>query len=337
MPGTRRDLVFGCLVLLLISAPPPCAQQAAVGSIIGELHLSRSDFPGRVLVELQLRSAPITSVYSDDQGKFGFYGLGSNPYHVVIHDERFYPIDQLVVVDVSVSVLSMVQIILTPRELVKKDPLPNRELGGNPHFIDPSEYRLHFSKSALKEFDRGVESDRKGKRDEAIHHYEKAVSLAPDFYPAHNNLGADYLSKSDLKSAQAQFEEAIKLNRSDAEAHLNLASVLLQTKKYEDALSNVEEGLRKQPSSALGKFILGAIYRRMGRAPEAEKAMREALQLDPNMSNVHLELVNLYLGQQKTAEAKAELEAFLEKFPNDPHAPHAKQVLAKLQNAKQEP
>lgn len=330
-----RSLILGCIVFLLISVPAPRAQ-VAVGSIMGELHLSRSDFPGRILVELQLRSAPITSVYSDDQGKFGFYGLGSNPYHVVIHDERFYPVDQLVVLDVSISALSMVQIILAPREPVKKDPLPNREPGGNPHLIDPSEYRVHFPKSALKEFDRGVKSDRKGNRDEAILHYEKALSLAPDFYPAHNNLGSDYLSKSDLKSAQAQFEMAIKLNKSDPEAHLNLASVLLQTKKYEDALSNVEEGLRKQPSSALGNFILGAIYRRMGRVPEAEKAMREALQLDPNMSNVHLELVNLYLGQQKTVEAKVELEAFLEKFPNDPRAPHAREVLAKLQNSKQE-
>jgi len=70
-----------------------------------------------------------------------------------------------------------------------------------------------------------VEADRNQKRDEAIRHYEKSIFLAPDFYPAHNNLGSAYLSRADFKSAQAHFEEAIKLNQSDAEAHLNLANV----------------------------------------------------------------------------------------------------------------
>jgi Tfp pilus assembly protein PilF len=334
MRYARRNLIFACLLFLLIPAPALRAQQSGVGNIVGELHLSRSDFPGRIFVELQLRSAPIASGYTDDQGKFGFYALGSNPYHVVIHDERFYPVDQLVVLDTSISSLSMVQITLTPREPAKSEPLPNREPGGNPHLIDPSEYRRYFPKSALKEFDRGVEADRKGQRDEAIRHYQKVLSLAPSFYPAHNNLGSDYLSKSDFQSAQAQFEEAIKLNHSDAEAHLNLANVLLQTKKYDDALSNVEQGLRRQPTSAFGKFILGAIYSRMGKGPEAEKTMREALQLDANMSEVHLELVNLYLAQQKTAQARTELEAFLKQFPNDPHAPRAKEVLEKLLHSK---
>src|SRR4029077_1625670 len=153
---SRRNLILPCLVFLLIVSPALPAQQTSVGSIIGELHLSRGDFPGRIFVELQLRSATIASVYSDDQGKFGFTGLGSNPYHVVIHDERFYPVDQLVALDTSVSIMSMAQISLTLREPVKKEPLPNREPGSNPYLIDPAEYRQHFPKNAVKEFDKGV-------------------------------------------------------------------------------------------------------------------------------------------------------------------------------------
>src|SRR4029077_2581079 len=156
---SRRNLILPCLVFLLIVSPALPAQQTSVGSIIGELHLSRGDFPGRIFVELQLRSATIASVYSDDQGKFGFTGLGSNPYHVVIHDERFYPVDQVVVLDTSISAISMAQMILTSREPVKKELLPNRDPGNNPYLIEPSEYRRHFPKSAIKEFDRGVEAD----------------------------------------------------------------------------------------------------------------------------------------------------------------------------------
>ncbi len=329
MPRPSRNLILACLVFLLISASALRAQ-IGVGNIIGELHLSRGDFPGRIFIELQLRGATLASAYSDDEGRFGFYGLGSNPYHVVIHDERFYPVDKLVELNTSISATSMAQISLTPRETAEREPLPNREPGSNPHLIDPSEYQRHFPKNAIKEFDKGVEADRNQKRDEAIRHYEKSIFLAPDFYPAHNNLGSAYLSRADFKSAQAHFEEAIKLNQSDAEAHLNLANVLLMTKNYDDALKEVEEGLRRKPNSAFGQYILGSIYERMRKLPEAEHALREALKLDPAMSRVRLELVNVYLLQQRKSEASAELKAFLKDSPTDPLAPKAKEILEKL-------
>jgi tetratricopeptide (TPR) repeat protein len=331
MLPTGRHLIVTCIIFSLIPSSVLRAQQGGAGSIIGELHLSRGDFPGRIFIELQFRSATIASGYCDDQGKFGFTGLESNPYHLVIHDERFYPIDQLVVLDTSISTVSMAQISLMPHETAKGEPPPPaRELGSNPHLIDPSEYRRHFPKNAIKEFDKGVEADRNQKRDEAIGHYEKSIFLAPDFYPAHNNLGSAYLSKADFKSAQAHFEEAIKLNQSDAEAHLNLANVLLMTKNYDDALKEVEEGLRRKPNSAFGQYILGSVYERMRKLPEAEHALREALKLDPAMSRVRLELVNVYLVQQKKAEASVELKAFVKDSPSDPLAPKAKEILEKL-------
>ena len=334
MLRSGRILILVCLFSLVLPPATLRAQQSGVGNIIGELHVSRGDLAGRIFIELQLRGATLASGYSDDEGKFGFYGLGSNPYHVVIHDEHFYPVDQLVVLDTSISSISMTQINLILREPVKSEPLSNQGPGSNPYLIDPSEYRRHFPKNAIKEFDKGVNADKNQKRDEAIAHYQKSISLAPDFYPAHNNLGSAYLSQSDFKSAQAQFEEAIKLNQSDAEAHLNLANLLLMAKSYEDALKNVEEGLRRNPTSAFGQFLLGSINERMRRLPEAEHALREALKLDPGMSRVRLELVNVYLLQQKKSQACAELKAFLNDSPKDPLAPRAKEVLGKLEAAR---
>jgi tetratricopeptide (TPR) repeat protein len=322
-----RKRFLAWLSFLLISAASACAQS---GNVAGELHVVRGDFPGRVLVELQLHGAPIASQYTDEQGKFVFASVPNNLYHVVIRDERFYPVDEQAMLDVSISVIKMVQINLIPREKGKTAELQPQK-GTNPYLVDTKEYRRHFPKNALKEFDKGVEADAKGKRDEAIRHYEKAVSLAADFYPAHNNLGSDYLSKSDFNSAQAQFEEAIKLNQSDAQAHLNLANLYLTTKQYAQALDNVEEGLKREPNSPLGQFLLGSICTRMGKLQDAERALHQALNLDPKMSRVHLELVNLYLSQQKNPEATAELKLFLSDSPNDPLAPKARELLNKLE------
>ena len=318
-------------VLILSAGVAPCWAQI-VGNIVGELHVIRTDLPDTpIQVNLVLRGATITTAYASDQGKFGFYSLSGNPYHIVINDERFYPVDQQVLLDPSITAVQMVQINLTPKEPKAPSDSLTKQKGNNPYIVDLEQYRRNFPKKAVKEFDKGLKADKSNKRDEAILHYQEALKIAPDFYPAHNNLGSDYLAKSDFPSAQAQFESAMKLNQSDPEAYLNLANVQLQTKNYESALNNVEEGLRKNPNSALGKFLLGSIYERMSRFTEAERALREAMNIDPTMSRVRLELVNLYLAQKRKPEAEAELRDFVKTFPDDPMVPRAKQVLEKLQ------
>ncbi len=57
------------------------AQQNAYGKIIGNVRVSRGDFPAHpVLVSLEMRGTPIGSTYCDDQGRFGFYALVANEY-----------------------------------------------------------------------------------------------------------------------------------------------------------------------------------------------------------------------------------------------------------------
>ena len=319
------------LALTLLAGVPVSPAQI-VGNIIGELHVIRSDLPGTpIQVNLVLRGATITTAYASDQGKFGFYSLSGNPYHIVINDERFEPVDQQVLLDPSVTAVQMVQISLTPKEPKAASDTLSKQKGNNPYIIDLEQYRHKFPKPAVKEFDKGLKADNANKRDEAIQHYEAALKIAPDFYPAHNNLGSDYLAGAKFSDAQAQFEAAIKLNQSDPEAYLNLANVQLQTKDYDSALKNVEEGLRKNPNSALGKFLLGSIYERMARFNEAERALREAIAIDPAMSRVRLEIVNLYLAQKRKTDAVAELRDFVKTFPDDPMVPKAKLVLEKLQ------
>lgn len=333
MPSARPARVLATLALLLFSPSLLRAQGAGgVGSINGELHLSRGDFPGTVLVELQFRGATITSQYCDQEGGFGFFSLNSNPYHIVIHDERYNPVDQLVVLDTSITTIARANITLTPVASTKSDSR-NPQQGSNPYLMDPSEYRHHFPKSAVKEFDAGVKAEKNHKQDEALQHYEKAISLAPNFYPARNNLGAAYLNKADYSAAQAQFEQVIKINPSDAAAYFNLGNLYLLTKKYDDASQWLQHGLAKEPTSSLGHFLLGSVYTRTGKPDLAEKELNNSLQLDPKATKPRLALVNLYLQQGHSTEAIQQLKAFLQSAgQDDPFAPKAKQLLQKLES-----
>jgi tetratricopeptide (TPR) repeat protein len=303
--------------------------QGDYGSLLGDVRTANGS-PGRTLVELQLHGSTISTTYTDDSGGFGFSGLNANDYHVVVRDERFNLADVEARVDPGLSPTTAVHLLLTTRARGAVD-TSNRMAGANPYIIDLSEYKRHFPKSAVKEFDKGVDADKDHRTDDAIRHYEKAVSEAPDFYPARNNLGSDYLSKSNFPDAQKQFEESIRLNKDDSQAYFNLGNVFSLTGKPVEAEKALKEGLQKRPDSAFGHFLLGSLYSRAGQRVEAERNLQEALKLDPSMPQPYLQLVNLYLQEKRETEAITELQSFLHVFPDGPFTPKARQVLKKLQ------
>jgi tetratricopeptide (TPR) repeat protein len=308
------------------------AQQNQLGKIVGTIRVLKADFPPHpVLVSLEMRGSPIGSAYCDDQGRFGFYSLIANSYRVSIDDASYEPTTETIQVDPQTAPTNFVQITLIPRPNAKKDPLPGRVGGSNPYLIDPAEYSRQFPKKTVKEFEKGIDADHRGKSDEAIQHYEKALSDSPNFYPAHNNLGSIYLARQNFERAQTHFEAALKTNQNDVEAYFNLANVLLMTKRYPDAEREINEGLQRRPDSAFGHFLQGLLYSRTARPELAEKSLQRALQLDPKMPQPYLQLVNLYLQQKRAPDAIAELEAYLKVFPDSQFSPKARESLKRLQ------
>jgi Flp pilus assembly protein TadD len=328
---------LGTVSVLLGLATSLPAQQTT-GRIIGQVRILRADFPSeRILVELEVRGAPMNSLYTDSEGRFGFYNLDPNPYHITINDDRYQPVRVLTVVNPLVMPTSIVEITLLPKASAQPESLAakDRISGGNPNLVDVKDYAKKFPKPAVKEFVKGAEAERKGKRDEAIQHYQKAITLAPEFYPAHNNLGSAYISRSDFPAARQEFEQVVKLNPNDAAAYFNLANVALMTKQVPDAERFLAEGFKRQPDSALGKFLSGSLCAHSGKTQEAEHFLREAIQLDPAMAQARLQLVNLYLKEQRKEQAIAELRDFLKAFPDGPFSPKAKEVLQKLEAGSQ--
>ena len=330
----RRLRPFLLVVLALLLPGSLVAQQQLTAKIIGQIRIAAGDFPPRqILVELQLHGATIDSAYADSEGRFGFGNLTTGEYHVVINDETYYPVDERASVNPDWSPFTMVQIVLRLREEKKKaDPMGARASGGNPYLVDPADYNKRIPKKALKEYERGVNAERKGNHDEAIAHYQSALKIAPEYYPAHNNLGSLYLSKADFKSAEEQFQETVRLDQNDAQAYFNLGNVFLLKGQFTRAEAAVSSGLQRRPDSAFGHFLQGCLDVRTGKLPQAEKNLRTALQLDSTMWQAHLQLVSLYLQQQQRQQAITELQAFLKAFPSVPAVPKAKDLLYRLQN-----
>jgi Flp pilus assembly protein TadD len=333
----NRNLRVLLWIAMLASFAVPrqlSAQSNAYGTIIGSVRVLKGDFPALpVMLSLEVRGAPIASAYCDDRGSFGFYSLLAGRYKVTVNDDAYEPISETTDLNPQISITNMVQITLVPRATVKRDPLPGRVEGSNLYLVDPAEYNRQFPKKTLKEFDKGVEADHKGRTDEAVQHYEKALSYSPNYYPAHNNLGSVYMARRNFEGAQSQFEAALKANQNDVEAYFNLANVLLTTRHYSEAEHEIEDGLKRQPDSAFGHFLQGSFYSRTGQPELAEKSLQSALQLDPKMPEVYLQLVNLYMQQKRTPEAIGELEIYLKVFPDSPYSPKARETLKRLQGS----
>ena len=328
--------LFVWLIATLVLSSAELQAQLPGGNVVGQIRIARGNFPSeRIFVTLQTRGVTVHQVYTDNEGRFAFYNLPTNPYHVIIEHKEYFPIDQLVIVNPAVSANSYVTINLEPRTESKDEGAAAAPAvtGANPYLADLAEYTKRYPKSVVKEFEAAVKSEKGGKVEEAIRHYQKAISEAPDFYPARNNLGSTYLNQGNFEGAQKEFEEVIRINQSDAAAYFNLGNVFLLTRRYDDCLRMVEEGLRKQPNSGLGHFLLGSVYGRLGRLHEAERALHDAIQFEPTLSKVHLELVNLYLREKRTPEAISELKFFLKTFPADAMALQARQVLSRLEGA----
>ena len=105
-------------------------------------------------------------------GTLWFDNLEPNAYRVAVHDPSFRDVEETVNVNPVVSSFNMVQIQLDLKEDAKRPASSDRKTGSNPYLIDTSEYG-RYPKTALKEFDRALQADREGKRDDAIKHTKR--------------------------------------------------------------------------------------------------------------------------------------------------------------------
>ena len=335
--GVFLPRIFLIAFCLWITFPVLAQQQQILGSIIGHVRAAAGDVPLQgVLVTLELRGAPTDSVYTDSQGTFGFHNLGPNPYTVVVNDDHYQPTQMTAVIESEPATpMIFLEVRLVPKissngasDSGNKLPASNRNM------TDVRDYSSRFPKNALKEFEKGRDADANGNRDEAILHYQKALSIAPEFYLAHNNLGSDYLSKSDFAGARKEFESVLQLNQSDAAAYFNLSNACMLMGELQKAQHYLDEGLRREPNSALGHFLMGSLNIRLGKAISAEVELRRTIQLNPAMAQARLQLINLLLQQGRRTDAVSQLREFLTSCPDSPYRVKAEQVLRRLESSK---
>ena len=96
----------------------------------------------------------------------------------------------------------------------------------------------------------------KGKKEEAISNYMKAIQLNPMHIKAYYNLGIALYAEGRNMEAISNYKIAIKLRPGFAYAHYNLGLVLLQEKKMNEAIYHFSETVRLRPDLAPARRYL---------------------------------------------------------------------------------
>jgi len=95
--------------------------------------------------------------------------------------------------------------------------------------------------------------------DEAIPHYVQGLSLNPDHAHAHRNFGTVLASRNQLDEAIRHYQVALQLAPDDAKTHYNLGSCLMQQGKLDQARAHLEAAVNLQPDPATAEFARRAL------------------------------------------------------------------------------
>ncbi len=322
-----RLLVAACL--MPIAAGTLRAQGQSAGSISGRVMGPQGQLE-RVQVQLLAEGdLPAGEAYTNSNGNFSFGGLPFGRYWIVIQTEGYRPVRQAVQIDLRYGPNAQVDVPLEP---AKKSEKPTAQaIAGGSRILNAKHRTAPFDSKAVREFEKANKLKGQGKLEAATTHYQRALEISPDFYPALNNLGSIYLRQNDIARAKAAFLKSLDLNVDDGEAYINLGNVLYDEGKYREAVERLEEGLKRSPGSAVGHLFLGSTYLKLGELEKAEANLKQAYALDPSgMAGARLQLANLYLRRHDLRAAGAELEGYLQANPSDPQAPAIKKTLASI-------
>ena len=330
----RKFLLWGSTLLILLCSINSRAQ-------IGEIDLEpRSGFGGMNSIEgrilhptgrpLQSRVRVVLSgakgelsTMTNDNGEFTFRRLPTGIYQLTVEAGKEYqPIYQ------SIDVRS---IRGGRRNLVTVDLQYKVTETAKPGLIDASLQGV--PKSAVKLYQKALESSQKGESQKAIEQLNAALAIHPSFVPALNALGVQYIGLDRLSDATTALEAALKIAPENVRLRADYGLLLMQKKQFAEAEKELRWVLERADKSASTHLYLGRTLLSLHNYDEAEKELQRALSLGGELMNVaHRFLAAIYIEWGETKRAIEELETFLRFAPEDRSAETVRATIKRLQD-----
>jgi tetratricopeptide (TPR) repeat protein len=165
-------------------------------------------------------------------------------------------------------------------------------------------------------FDTAIATMKKGRFDEAVEQWRKALAMDPDDGKARFNLGFSLSETGDLRGAVAEYRKSTELRPEDAVTFANLALALAQTGDMDGAIENYRKAAALDSTNAALEADLGTALFEKGQQAEGIEHLEQAVTLAPESADAHSKLGFVLSKAGRAEEARAHLERAVELNPD---------------------
>ena len=288
--------------------------------VAGQVNLAGANSVARDLpVRLERFSGGvIDQMNTDARGRFRFGNLQRGYYKVIINAPGFTPAQQ----DADLTLLVKAYLVFS---LISSEP------GKTTHVAIADVIDARVPPSARDEFDRGRDALARKNQSEAIVHFQKAVSIYPEFFEAQLLLGTAFMDMRDWRQAETAMKRALEIKAGNAPALLALGEVFWRQKRYDEAERNLIDGIKSDEKNWHGHFTLARLYWEKGDVLKAGPCVGRTLQLKPDFAEAHLLAGNILLKVGQHQRAKIEYEEYLRLAPKGDYAAEARKLIDQLE------
>jgi Tfp pilus assembly protein PilF len=292
----------------------------------------------RPVVKLQSDSSiELTTVASVD-GSFSFTHLRPDFYKViVIGGDEYENTFETVTIgspgpvpaqgnpsQYAIPVIYQMQIYLQPRKTVSD---PNAEA--------MQSKLVNVTKPARDLFNQGVEAARLGDSRKSVERFKEAISKAPDFELAYNEMGVQYLTLGHADKAAEAFTTALKLAPEDFVARLNYGIALLNLNKFAEAEKQLRQALQKNAAAPTGHYYLALALMKQQDFVDAEAEFQVSItNSNDRLAAAHKYLGGIYWHNKQYSRAADELQKYIVLNPKAPDAGKIRDTIKDLQSRK---
>ncbi len=156
----------------------------------------------------------------------------------------------------------------------------------------------------------------KGREDEAVQIYEKALEVEPRYAAIHFNLGNLLLARRKLDQAAGHYKEAIHARPDFPEAYWALGNIAAMRNDLDTAVELFRKSLVISPNEINTLFSLGTILGRQGRLDESVTYLSRVIEIRPDHAEAHQNLGRVLAATGRLTDAVAAFQAALELWPD---------------------
>lgn len=164
-------------------------------------------------------------------------------------------------------------------------------------------------KKARKEMEKGERARLDNRYEEAIAHYNEAISLDPEYIAARNNLSVCLIRQGKLPEAATTLEEAVRIDPHSGPLFLNLAVVYELAGNLEAAERAARRTTDLNRGDVTSRVFLGLVLVKRGKyTDEALQCLRKG---EDTFPCAHMYSAKIFLEWRDMEKAKMELQAYL--------------------------